>query len=179
MGFNQFISTSTRHWCLGYYVTWLREVSCPPLAEQQMKTQFCLPMPPDMGKPLLLQCGIFTTALSEVLAASEGWVSGLAASICASRSLVSWFGDWKTRAFAARTEWGPHSGNFSLWGDAACVLTSWIHDPLKISSHWKWKTTGWSREVGPVHFKSNELFEDSKELRYQCFSNPVPCPFIS
>ena len=131
MSFKQFISTSTRSWCPGSYVKWLREV--PSLAEQQMKTPISVTLLPlDSGK-CLYSCSvdIFTT-LSEVLAVSEGWVSGLAASMCASRSLVSWFGDWKARAAAAaRTEWGPHSSNVSLWGEAACVLISWIHDPLK------------------------------------------------
>lgn len=104
-----------------------------PLAEQQMKTPISVTLLPlELGQ-CLYSCSVdvFIIAFSEVLAVSEGWVSGLAASICASRELVSWSGDWKTRAAAARTEWGQDSDNFSLWGDTAFVFIRGIRDPLK------------------------------------------------
>lgn len=98
----------------------------PPSAERQIKTHVSVTLLPlELGKCLCsCSAGIFITALSEALAVSEGCVSALAAGVNVSRSLVSWFGDWKPRAAAAGTEWGTHSGNFSSWEDVAIVLIS-------------------------------------------------------
>lgn len=77
----------------------------PPSSGQQTKTSISVTLLPlELGK-CLYSCGVgvCVTTLPEVLAVSEGCVSGLAVSLRVSRSLVSGFGDWKTGA-AARTE---------------------------------------------------------------------------
>lgn len=80
-------------------------IEVPPSDGQRMRAPISVTLPPlELGKrPSSCRAGVFSTVLSVVRAVSEGKVSGLAASICVSRSLVSWFGDWKTGA-AARTE---------------------------------------------------------------------------
>ena len=81
----------------------VREVS--PSAGQHMRTHISVTLLPlQLGECSdSHSAGAFIPMRSEVLAASEGGASGLAASSRVSRSLVSWFGDWKTGA-AARTE---------------------------------------------------------------------------
>lgn len=61
----------------------------------------------------------------EVLAVSEGWVSGLAACIYLSGCLVSWFCDWKTMGtVVAKMERGIYSANCSSQGDSVIVFIS-------------------------------------------------------
>lgn len=81
----------------------VREVS--PSARQHMRMciSVTLLQPLQLGKcPNSRRAGVFSPSLSEVLAASEGGAGGLAASFPVSRSLVSWFGDWKTGAAASK-----------------------------------------------------------------------------